>query len=152
MQNNNEMRLDRYMTSNEVVELMKFNNLSTLTQPGYGFADRNNIEAVMIGGTRGYRVEDVIRGALNEIETASEWIEFSEKLWAWQREKATPRAVELGVDCVTVHDAMAILGIGSRERMYQLGDWRGGPVRTIEFGRVRLYSRADVEAVQHARV
>ena len=147
-----EIILDEFMTSREVGDLMNYNSLNALTQPGAGFADRHDVEKIMVAGTLGYRAVDVMMGAMREFgEERRDWHYFMNRLWTWFKQYASPRRGKLNDDWLTAQDAMTMLEITSRERIYQLGDWRGGPIHTVKFGRVRLYNHHDVQEIRNAR-
>ena len=139
--------LSDYMTSREAITMLRFSSLNALTQPESGFADRHNVRTIMVGGTRGYNVADLFFHEFKRRKKKGDLrgtVGLFGELNRWLRDIGLEREGLLHQDFYIAQEAMNYLELSSRERLYQLSDFRGGSIRTVEFGRVRLYNAADI--------
>lgn len=145
------MKMDDIMTSTEVVKVFDLNTLATFTLPDTGIADRYNMGHGRIATERYFLMTDVLRVGYHLFKDSDvSLIDFFTRFVVARKKIRVIRHGDHD-DWLIAHEASSRLEV-SREWIYRLSDFRGGDkIKTIEFGRIRLFWRDDVERLAYER-
>jgi len=136
------LRMDEIMTSTEVVEVYDLNTLNTFTLPKAGIADRHGMPHDMISTERYFSVEEVIR--VGEILFRDGNLDGFRKRLDAKLDRIRAERYGDFKEWLLAPAISDLFGI-TRERVYQVSDYRGGSkIKTIQFGRIRLFWKEDV--------
>ena len=138
------VKMEEILTSNEVVEVLGLNTLAAFTLPNTGIADRFGMGHAPIATERYFPVNEVKVLGCKYFKSDDERVAFYTRMSAMERHVQRLRNGHLN-KWMTANEASSRLGT-TREWIYQLSDFRGGDkIKTIEFGRIRLFWRNHVD-------
>jgi hypothetical protein len=147
-----KMKLNEVMTSGEVVKVYNLNTLATLTLPDHGIAARNGMGLARIATERVFEAKRVLCVGYDMFhDNIDVLVSFFERYISVMFDISDKRYGDRE-EWVTAHEASSAIEV-SREWVYRCSDFRGGDkIRTIEFGRVRLFWKEDVNLMARERL